>query len=109
MGLKCCGSNFEMGENVMKHSHYSPVKMVEYDMKVVERAHQKSTWFASINKIQFGFMFRKGTIHAVFTLRFHEEERGKKLVQVFCRSGEHLYKFFPSLLFMKPQCKHSMN
>ena len=68
-------------------SCYRAVKLLEHDMKVVERVFEKKlSTIVSVDEMQFGFMPERGTIDAVYILRRMQEEyhaKGKKLSMCF--------------------------
>ena len=61
--------------------------LLEHGMKVLElMLERRLCRIVSVDEIQFGFMSERGTIDAVFILRWMQEEyhsKGKKLY-VFC-------------------------
>ena len=60
-------------------SCYRTVKLLEHDMKVVERVLAKRFCrIMSVYEMQFGFMPERGTIDVVFILRRLQEEHNAK-------------------------------
>ena len=68
-------------------SCYGDVKLLEHDMKVVERVlENRFCRIVFVDEMQFGFMPERGTINAVFILRRLQEEyhaKEKKLYMCF--------------------------
>ena len=77
---------FKGKDDVMSCGSYR-VKLLEHAMKIVERVLERRirTLF-NINKMQFGFMPKKGTVNAIFIVRRMQEEYQKKdkKLYVFC-------------------------
>ena len=54
---------------------YRGVKLLEHEMKIVEKVPERRMWrMVKVDEMQFGFMPGKGTTDAVFILRRLEEE-----------------------------------
>ena len=70
--------------DVMSCGAYRGVKLLENAIKIVKRMLEKRIrCLVNINKMQFGFMPRRGTIDALLSLRRMQEEyqdKGKKLL-----------------------------
>ena len=54
--------------DVMSCGSYRGVKLIEYAMKIVERV-PESRALVNFNKMLFGFMTGRGTVHAIFIVR----------------------------------------
>ena len=65
--------------NVMSCGSYREVKLLEHDMKIVERVlERRIRTLVNLNEMQFGFMPGKGTVDAIFIVRRMQEEYQKK-------------------------------
>ena len=70
--------------DVMSCGSYTGVKLLEYVMKVVERVLKRQTrTLVNLNRMQFEFMARKGTVNAIFIVRRMQEEYQKKDKKLF--------------------------
>ena len=66
---------FKGKREIMSCDAYRGVKLLEHAMKIVERVLEKRIRsLVNMNKMQFGFMSRRGTIGALFILRKMLEE-----------------------------------
>ena len=74
----------------MNCSCHRAVKILEQDMKVVERVLEKRLRrIVSVDEMEFSFMSERGTIDAVFFRRIYEEHHVKGIVvYVFCGPRE---------------------
>ena len=63
----------------MSCGSYRGVKLLEYAMKIAEKALEKKLrTLINLNKLQFEFMPRKGTVDAIFIVRRMQKEYQKK-------------------------------
>ena len=72
-------------------SCYRAVKLLEHEMKVVERVLKRLCRIVTVDEMQFGCMLARGTIDAVFILRRLQEEyhaKGKKMYMCFVKIEE---------------------
>ena len=73
--------------DVMSCGAYRGVKLLEHATKIVKRVlEMRIRCLVNMNKMQYGFMPGRGTIHAMFILRRMQEEyqdNGKKLYMCF--------------------------
>ena len=72
--------------DAMSSGAYRGVKLLEYEMEIVEKVQEKRVQcMVTVNEWQFGFMPGKGMVDAVFILRLQEEylEKEKKLYMCF--------------------------
>ena len=73
--------------DIRTRSCYGTVKPLEHGVKVVERVLDKMFHrIVFVDEMQFGFMFERGSIDAVFIMRRKQEEyhaKGKKLYMCF--------------------------
>ena len=73
--------------SVMDCASYRGVKLLEHDMKVVERLLEKMLRrLAKVNQMQFGFMPGRSTVNAIFILRRMQAsylEKNRKLFIFF--------------------------
>ena len=70
---------FKGKSDVISFGSYRGVKLLEYDMKIIERAlESQMKALVNLNKIQFGFMPGKGTVDAMFIVRRMHEKYQKK-------------------------------
>ena len=68
-------STFKRKGNIRNCCCCYAMKRLEHGMKVVERVFEKRLCrIVSANEIQFGFMYDRGTIDAIFILRMMQEE-----------------------------------
>ena len=78
---------FKGNGDIRNSSCYWAVKLLEHGMKVVERVLVKTLCrIVYVDEMQFGFMSERGTIDAVFILRWMQEEyhaEGKKMYMCF--------------------------
>ena len=77
---------FKAKGDAMSCGAYRGVKLLKHAMKIVERVLDKRIrCLLNINKMQFGFMYGRGTIDALFILRRMQKKdqgKGKKLLCV---------------------------
>ena len=58
---------------------YREVKLLEHAMKIIERIQKRQVLtLINVNKMQFGYMPRKGTVAVIFIVRRMQEEYKKK-------------------------------
>ena len=73
---------------------YSGEKLLEHAMKIVERVlENRIRGLVTVDDMQFGFMPRKGTTHALFILKRWQEkfrEREQKLYMCFVDLKKYL-------------------
>ena len=66
---------FKGKEDAMSCGVYRGVKLLEHEMKIVEKVPERRMWYmVKVDEMQFGFMPGKGIIDAVFILRRLQEE-----------------------------------
>ena len=77
---------FKGNGDIRNSSCYGAVKLLEHGMRKVEMVLEKRLHrIVSVDEMQFGFMLERGTIDAVFILRWMQEEyhaKGKSYVCV---------------------------
>ena len=66
-------------DDVMSCGSYRGVKLLEHAMKIVKRVlERRIQTLINLNKTQFEFMLKKGTVDAIFIVRRMQEEYQKK-------------------------------
>ena len=73
--------------DVMSCGSYRGVKLLEHAMKIVERVlERRIQTLANFNKMQFGFVPRRGTVDAIFIvmrMQVQYQKKDKKLYMCF--------------------------
>ena len=81
------GPIFKGNGDVMSCTSYKGVKLLERAMKIVERVPERRIrTLVNLNKMQFGFMPRKGTVDAIFIMRRMQEkyQKNNRKLYVLC-------------------------
>ena len=66
---------FNRKDDVMRCGSYREVKLLEHAMKIIERIQKRQVLtLINVNKMQFGYMPRKGTVAVIFIVRRMQEE-----------------------------------
>ena len=79
---------FKGKSDVMSCGSYRGVKLLEHAMKNVEKLlERRIRTLVNLNKMPFGFMPGKGTVHAIFDVKRMQQEnqiKGQDVMYVFC-------------------------
>ena len=75
MKVECGGANLQGKNGVMNCGAYRGMKLLKNAMKMVERVLERQIRaLVNLDKMQFGFMPGRKTIHALYILRRKQED-----------------------------------